>query len=328
MKTIGQAVRLQMARPGLPITCSSSVDRRLPGPDEIEIEVRAGLEYREVLKALRYPDTKFKGVMTFDGDCSAAFERRSKVTGFEIGDEVLALGADVFATHTIQPASHASRKPPRLSHAEAATIPVVFATAYYALHKLARLRQGETVLIHSAAGGVGLAAVQWAQFVGADIFATAGDDRKREYLRSLDIEHVMDSRSFDFVEQTLEATEGRGVDVVLNSLAGEFLPKSLSLLAPFGRFLEVGKMEFTRTSLWGLSVSATTRRFSASTFADDIGPAGKTNHEILGYLERNQLQPLEHQVFPMTGVAAAFRLMRQSRHIGKVVVSIDEGFTI
>ena len=107
------------------------------------------------------------------------------------------------------------------------------------------MQPGERVLIHAAAGGVGLAAIQIARQVGAEIFATAGSPRKREYLKSLGIHHVMDSRSLDFAEQIMEATGGEGVDLVLNSLTGEAIAASLSVLRPGGRFLELGK-----TDLW------------------------------------------------------------------------------
>ena len=133
-------------------------------------------------------------------------------------------------------------KPPTLGFEQAATIPIAFLTAAYALRTLAGLAAGERVLIHAAAGGVGLAAVQLAQRVGAEVFATAGNDEKRAFLRRLGVPHVMDSRSLDFAAEVMRRTEGRGVDVVLNSLSGEFISRSLSVLAPRGRFLEIGKI--------------------------------------------------------------------------------------
>ena len=139
----------------------------------------------------------------------------------------------------------------------AASIPVVFGTAYHALHTLARLRRGETVLIHAAAGGVGLAAVQLAQQIGATVLATAGSDEKRDYFRSLGVAHVMDSRTLDFADETLRFTGGRGVDVVLNSLAGAFQQKSLAVCAPHGRFVEIGKRDLFENQ------RAAARRFSA-----------------------------------------------------------------
>ena len=123
------------------------------------------------------------------------------------------------------------RKPPFLSLEEAATVPVAFLTAQYALRQLGQLSEGDRVLIHAASGGVGLAAVQIAQQVGAEIFATAGSPEKRAFLKTLGIRHVMDSRSLAFADEIMAATDGRGVDVVLNSLSGDAMLKSLQVLA-------------------------------------------------------------------------------------------------
>src|SRR6185369_15044825 len=123
----------------------------------------------------------------------------------------------------------------------AATIPIPFLTAEYALNRLARMKAGDRVLIHAATGGVGLAALQIAQRAGAEIFATAGSPEKRQYLQSLGVEHVMNSRTLDFADEIRTRTNGEGIDIVLNSLAGEFIPRSLSTLRAGGRFLEIGK---------------------------------------------------------------------------------------
>src|SRR5207302_9094177 len=131
----------------------------------------------------------------------------------------------------------------QLSFEEAAAIPVTFLTAHYAVNHLARMGEGERVLIHAAAGGVGLSAVQLAQRAGAEIFATAGSPEKRAFLQYIGVKHVMDSRSLAFAEEVMQRTGGKGVDIVLNSLPGEYIPKSLSILAPHGRFLEIGKMD-------------------------------------------------------------------------------------
>src|SRR5206468_8168896 len=141
----------------------------------------------------------------------------------------------------VTPAQLVAARPANLSDAEAATIPVAFLTAHYALHTLAGMKAGDRVLIHAAAGGVGLAAVQLAQRAGAEVLATAGSDEKRAYLRSLGVRHVMDSRSLSFAEDVTKLTGGEGVHLVLNSLTGDFIPKSLGVLRRRGRFLEIGK---------------------------------------------------------------------------------------
>src|SRR5262245_11143375 len=130
------------------------------------------------------------------------------VKGLAVGDEVMAVAHFSFGSYVTVSAYLVIPKPAHLSMIEAATIPIAFLTAYYALHYLGRLEKGERVLIHSASGGVGLAAVQLAQRAGAQIFATAGTSEKREMLRSLGIEYVMDSRSLDFADQVMESTGG------------------------------------------------------------------------------------------------------------------------
>src|SRR5690606_31052404 len=135
-----------------------------------------------------------------------------------------------------------------------ATIPLAFATAYYALHGQAHLKEGETVLIHVATGGVGQAAMMLARRAGARVFATAGSPKKRQFLKDAGAELVMDSRSLLFAEEICQETEGRGVDVILNSLAGDAIDRNLDCLANYGRFLELGKIDIDRNHRVGMRV--------------------------------------------------------------------------
>ena len=128
-----------------------------------------------------------------------------------------------------------------MSHEEGATIPLAFLTAVYGLERLAGLQKAESVLIHAAAGGVGLAAIQIAQRIGARIYATASPG-KWDYLKSLGVASVMNSRTLEYAEEIMALTGGRGVDVVLNSLTGEYIPRNLEILARNGRFIEIGKI--------------------------------------------------------------------------------------
>src|SRR5262249_49930425 len=149
--------------------------------------------------------------------------------GISVGDRVIAVRSEqgAITSHLVANAENVVAKPEGLSYEEASAVPIVFLTAWYALERIARLRTGERGLIHSAAGGTGLAAIQLAQRAGAEIFATAGTPQKRALLRSLGVHHVMDSRSLDFVDEIRQATDGAGVDVVLNSIAGEVAVRSL-----------------------------------------------------------------------------------------------------
>ncbi len=160
----------------------------------------------------------------------------------------------MLASAVTVPAEMVLRKPAKLSVDEAATVPIAFLTAYYSLVELARIRKGDWVLIHAAAGGVGLAAIEIARWAGAKVIATVGSKEKEDYVRSLGVEHVFNSRSLTFAAGVMEATGGRGVDIVLNSLTGEFQSKGLEVLAPYGRFIELGKRDIYDDRQVGLKV--------------------------------------------------------------------------
>ena len=328
--------RLEIDTPGIldHLTLRASV-RRAPGPGEVEIRVHtAGLNFLDVLKAMgTYPGLETDAPVSLGAECAGTITAvGAGVSHVQVGDEVLAITpsfktTSLLSAYVTVPADLTLSKPSHLSFAEAATLPIVFLTAYYALHHLGRLVPGERVLIHAATGGVGLAAVQLAQQVGAEIFATAGSEEKWEFLRTLGIQHVMDSRSLDFAEQVLERTAGEGVDVVLNSLTGEAIPRSLALLRPYGRFLEIGKRDIYHNSRIGLEPFKNNLSFSAIDFARMVEErpvfVASLWRETMHYVEANALRPLPLQTFAISEVTAAFRCMAQAQHIGKLVVSFE-----
>jgi acyl transferase domain-containing protein/thioesterase domain-containing protein/acyl carrier protein len=306
------------------------VMRRKPGPHEVEIEIHAAaLNFRDVMKLLGiYPIEADRDVAIGD-ECSGRIVAAGKsVRNFKIGDRVIACGAGCFASHLTIPSAFVLPKPRHLSYQQAATIPVAFMTVWYALHNLGKIQRGEKILIHAATGGVGLAAVQIAQLAGAEIFATAGSEEKRAWLRSLGIRHVMDSRSTAFAEEIRLITKGAGVDVVLNSLAGEAIGKGLSILAPGGRFLEIGKRDIYANSPIGLRPL----RNNISMFVIDMGQVMAEQPQavqslllaVLKLFRSGHLQPLQHQSLPISQAAAAFRLMAQAKHIGKIVLATQD----
>ena len=230
------------------------LERKQPGRGQVEIEVAAaGLNFRDVLRALGMLEDYERKVGARLGirsalDAPLGFECAGRVVRVGEGVEHLSEGDEVFgiaygslASHVTVDANWVARKPSALTLTEAATIPMAFATAVHALEHLAQVKPGETVLIHAAAGGVGQAAVQIAQAAGAEVLATAGQG-KWDLLHAQGVRHVMSSRSLDFRDQVRQLTGGRGVDVVLNSLSGEFIPASLSVLSPGGRFVEIGQL--------------------------------------------------------------------------------------
>ncbi len=234
-------VRLEITRRGTLDSLELQPTQRVaPGPGQIEIEVQAtGLNFRDVLGAMgMYPgDPGPPG-----GECAGTVVAVGPdVQTPRVGDEVVALAAGCFRSYAVTRAEWAFPKPSRWTPSQGATVLVPFLTAVFALEHCGRIRPGERVLVHAAAGGVGLAALQVAKRAGAEVFATAGSPEKQAYLRSLGIRHVMSSRSTDFAAEVRAATGGVGVDLVLNSLAGDQAAASRSVLAPGGRFLEIGK---------------------------------------------------------------------------------------
>jgi acyl transferase domain-containing protein/acyl-CoA synthetase (AMP-forming)/AMP-acid ligase II/acyl carrier protein len=297
--------------------------RRAPGAGEVEIEVEAaGLNFRDVLNALgSYPGPAGPLGLECSGRIAALGQG---VTQLAIGDEVVAIASGAFASFATTAADAVVRKPDGMAFDEAATIPVAFLTAHYGLHRLAGITAGDRVLIHAAAGGVGLAAVQIALRAGAQIFATAGSAEKREFLASLGVTHIMNSRTLDFADQVMQLTGGRGVDVVLNSLAGEFIPKSLSILGERGRFVEIGK-----TDLWNENRVAEFKP-GVKYYAFDLLQVAQQDpaliHSMLQMVMHDiaagHLQPLARRVFPIEQAAGAFRYMAQAKHTGKVVLAL------
>jgi acyl transferase domain-containing protein/NADPH:quinone reductase-like Zn-dependent oxidoreductase/NADP-dependent 3-hydroxy acid dehydrogenase YdfG/acyl carrier protein len=305
--------------------------RGTPGPGEVEIEIAAAaLNFRDLMKVLGIYPLRDGEPANLGDECSGRVLRVGRgVRKVKPGDRVMValLEGGAFASHLITSVDNVWKIPDTLGFPEAASIPVVFGTAYHALINLARLRRGETVLIHAAAGGVGLAAVQLAQQIGAVVLATAGNDEKREYLRSLGVKHVMDSRTLDFAEETLRFTEGRGVDVVLNSLAGAFQQKTLAICAANGRFIEIGKRDLFENK--GLPLAAFQRSLSFSAFdllAVRTGPAEQKRAVERFFAEgftRGKLKPIRCTTFPARDPIPAFRMMQSAQHIGKIVLEFD-----
>ncbi len=312
--------------------------RRAPEADEIEVAIdAAGLNFRDVVLATNIvagleSDQTF-GKKMLGSDFSGTVTRCGEnVTEFNPGDEVFGIAPACFASFATTNARLVARRPAGLSAEAAAAIPVAYLTAWYALCRLARLCAGETVLVHAATGGVGLAAIAIAKLCGATVFATAGSDAKREYLRSLGIEHVMDSRTLSFSHEIQTLTAGRGVDVVLNSLAGEALEAGVAALAPYGRFVELGKADIYQNQLLELGPF----RKNLSFFAVDLDrisferPAliSEMLHEISQLIESGELAPLPVTTFPVRELPEALRLMAQAKHIGKVVARNEGPVTV
>ena len=307
---------------------------RLPrpvlGPDQVRIRVRAaGLNFRDVLSALGRMPVGDESKDQIGSECSGeVLEVGTRVKRLKPGDRVLSVSSPCFASEVVAEAHTVVLLPESLNFSQGASIPLTFLTVEYAIHEQGRLKEGERILIHAAAGGIGLAAVQLAQKTGAEIFATAGSEEKRDYLRSLGVEHVMNSRSLEFVEEVRELTEGEGVDIVLNALAGDYIAASLSLLKPFGRFLEIGKKDIYENYQMGLLPF----RNNISYFGLDLGQYSVQRPDdfqkmfvaMMTRFATGELRPSPVTEFALTEIGDGFEFMALARHIGKVVLRVEE----
>jgi len=319
--------RLVVASPGtLEGLARRPGHRRPPAPGEVEIRVRAtGLNFRDVLTTLGvYPGRP----EPLGGECAGEVVAVGEgVEGVAAGDQVVALslGRASFADRVTVDARLVVPKPESLDFATAASLPVAFLTASWALERLAAVAPGERVLIHAAAGGVGLAAVSVARAIGAEVLGTAGTDDKRELLRERGVAAVASSRSTDFADDFHRHLGGNEVDVVLNSLDGERIAASVGLLRPGGRFVEIGKR-----GVWGAEKMARERPDLRYLTFDLVEltrqhpeTIGGLLRELVARVEAGELDPPPVRRFEARMEREAFRHMARARHVGKVVVTRD-----
>ena len=299
------------------------VARHPPEADEVEIQVRAtGLNFRDLLHTFgMLPQSR----PAIGGECAGVVVRAGKDSGLTPGQEVFAFSPGWFSSYATVPARYVAIKPPGLSFEQAAGLPIAYMTAIFGLRRLARLKRGQTVLIHSAAGGLGLAAVRIAHIAGATVYATAGSEKKRRFLRSLGVKHVFASRNLDFTQNIRELTKGAGVDVVLNSLSGEFIEKSLDIVKHNGCFLEVGKRGILQRQ------DAARLRPDVLYYAFDLGEEALRDQgfipslldELARGLEDKSIEPLPTASVPFANSRQGFRMMAAAQHIGKIIVRHD-----
>ena len=317
------SVALQIRRPGTFDGLEAHpVARRKPGAGEIEIRVHtSGLNFKDVLSSLgTYPGDPGPLGLECAGRVTAVGDA---VEGVRPGDEVIAIAPGSLGTHVVTWSALVAPKPAALTYEQAATVPAAFLTAYYGLHVLAGVRRGDRVLIHAAAGGVGLAAVQLARRAGAEVFATVSTEEKRAVAQQYGAVHVMDSRTPAFADEILRVTGGRGVDVVLNSLAGENLDRSFTAIARGGRFIELGK-----NGIWSSERVGALGREIAYHVVDVQADAQRDPKTFGGYLrevvhmiDAKDIAPLPVTSFSFESANQAFRFMAQAKHIGKIAIA-------
>ena len=325
---------LELREPGLGHRLVWTPARALePGPGEVVVEVRAAaLNYRDVmLSAGLLPpgaEPAVPGGPALGLECAGDIVAVGPdVTQLAVGDRVFAFGHGTLASRVKVRTQQTARIPDDMPHSAAATLPAVYLTVQHSLEELARLVPGETLLVHGGAGGIGLAALRYAHTIGARVVATAGSPAKRDLLRTLGVEHVLDSRSLTFADRVKDVTQGRGVDVVLNSLAGEAIARGLECLRPGGRFVELGKRDIYgnqplllrpfRNNLAYFGVDIT------RLVTDAPEQAAKAFETVAERVASGEYRPLPYQSYPASRIGEALQSLRHSRHLGKVVVTFD-----
>ncbi|OUR91714.1 hypothetical protein A9Q81_17355 [Gammaproteobacteria bacterium 42_54_T18] len=304
----------------------------LPKKDEVCVEIQASaLNFKDVLFTLGALNEYLEQQGITDAkDLPLGYEGAGivkhagkNVTNIQIGDKVIVSATGCLASHVTVPSATVSIMPETLSFVEAAALPTVYMTAIYALLELAKLKSGDKVLIHAAAGGVGQAAIQIAKAQGAEIFATASP-RKWFFLRSQGITHIYNSRDTDFSQAILDDTNGNGIDVILNSLNGDFIPAALNALTDKGRFVEIGKI-----GVWS-DEQVSELRPNAKYWSFDLADSATQNPELYAELQRllwqgfneNRFNALPVETFSVQQAATALRHLSQAKNLGKVVLTM------
>ena len=307
-----------------------------PGLHHVEIDVAAAaLNFRDVMVMLGLlPELAYErsALGREVGMEASGVVRRvgAAVKGLEVGDEVAFVDGGCIANRVVVGQHRVFPKPVGLTMEEAASSLSVYVASYYALIHLARLRRGQRVLIHSAMGGMGRAAIALANHVGAEIYATAGSESKRDQLLALGVRAAFDSHSEEWYEGLMTATGGQGVDVVLNSLAGRHVSLCLEALRPGGWHCEIGKVDIYADNALGLRVFRKNLRFAAldldRLMVDDPLLSRELSEACLDLLERGVVPPLPVTVFPYGDYARALRLMTSGQHQGKLVLKAPSAF--
>ena len=333
-----RALCLEVGSPGLLDSLRFIDDPSSSRPiasDELRMRPKAfGVNFRDVMISLGQLEdrslmsSEHSGIVTEVGADAS--------TEFHVGDRICAWGGKAYANTVKLKALSAQKIPADMDFETAASIPIVYATVYYALVHLARLERGESILIHSAAGGVGQAAVMLAKHLGAEIFVTVGNKEKKALVMqryNVPESHIFSSRQTTFVEGIKRFTGGRGVDVVLNSIAGESLHESFKCIAELGRFIEIGKRDILANSRLDMEMFNRSVTFASVdltvVFHRNPHLGKRMVREVFKLLQEGAVLPVHPlNVFPLSEIESAFRLIQAGKHVGKVVLKVNEFTTV
>jgi NADPH:quinone reductase-like Zn-dependent oxidoreductase len=322
-----RALKAHVKKLGL-LSSLAFVDDEIRAPTEDEVEVRPfawGVNFKDVFIALG----QMKSTQVMAGECAGVVTRvgTNFSSLFKAGDRVAVMTGTPYSSLTRTSGNFVHKIPDSISYADASSIPVAFATAYYGIVDCANLQNGDTILIHAASGGVGQAAIMIGQHIGATIFATVGSSAKRQLLMdkySIPEAYIFSSRTTDFHAGVMRLTGGKGVDVVLNSLSEEALDASWKSVARLGTFVEIGKTDIYRRNNLSMEPFDRNVRFASVDLAIVAQARPKSIQDLLrrvfAYVESGQFQPLPTITFPIVSIEQAFRLIQARKHTGKVVL--------
>ena len=322
----------ELATPGLMETLRWTDDGNASGlgPDDIRFELRAAsVNFKDVLIAAGQLD----GITEMRNDCSGVvLEVGENMRGrFKPGDRVCALYSRSYTNYPVVHGDCCAVVPDTMSFEEAAALPIVWCTVYHSLVDKGKLSRGDTVLIHSAAGAVGQAAIILSQHLGAEVFVTVSSEVKREFLHEtygIPYSHMFSSRTTAFHNGIKRLTSDRGVDVVLNSLSGEMFRTSCNIVAPFGRFVEIGRKDLMDDALMPMSFLLRNITFSYVELSLVIDGrkelAGRILQDVVKLAASGAIRPVSIQSFPIDRIEEAFRLIQAGKHMGKIILSVEE----
>lgn len=330
------AARLFAGTPGLLDTLHFAPDERVQGPlppGYVEMRVKAaGINFKDVMMAMGQIPVEDLGCES-SGTITAV---GSDVQGLQVGDRVVCMGSGSFCTQLRLDARLVHRIPDSLSLETAAALPITYVTALHSVQNIARLQQGETILVHAATGGLGQAVVELSQLAGAVVLVTVGSVEKKRLIQErfgIPEEHILFSRNTGFARDVMRLTQGRGVDVVVNSLAGEALRQSWTCIAPNGRFVELGQRDITVNARLDMAVFARNASFTAYNLAYALKEDPQAARDILGKVltlyERGSLRgPHPLETVPFSQLGQTFRKMQTGVHVGKLVAVVEPGDTV
>ncbi|PGH19323.1 hypothetical protein AJ80_04076 [Polytolypa hystricis UAMH7299] len=326
-KQPGRSLKLDIGQPGRLESLCFIDDHSCKEPlldDDVEIEAKGvGLNFKDVMIAMGQLHGKALGV-----DCSGVVNRvGSAVTRFKPGDRVMTWKLGTFRSYIRSPEAMCQLIPASMDFGTAASLPVVYSTAYHALIDAARLEKGESILIHGATGGVGQAAIVLAHHIGTEVFATVSNKTKKDLLMEqygIPEDHIFNSRSDSFAKGVMRMTNNRGVDVVLNSLAGEALRKSWHCTARYGRFIEMGQKDIVGNT--GLDMAPFLRNltFQSINLLDilefNLPKASRIFQGVMDLINKDVTTPIKPTIsLPFAQIEEGFRMMQTGKHMGKIV---------